>query len=209
MMKGIVILGSGGHAKVVIDILLSQGETIAGFVDPGGAATEVLGFPRLGSDQDLPALRSAGFDVAFVALGTNQIRLAKLIEVQTAGFRLANAISPRAAVSSFAIVGNGVAIMPGAVVNAGSRLGDGVIVNTNASVDHDCEVGECAHIAPRAALAGNVQIGKGAFLGIGSSVIPGRRIGDWALVGAGAAVITDIPSDAVAVGVPARVRPGH
>jgi acetyltransferase-like isoleucine patch superfamily enzyme len=99
-----------------------------------------------------------------------------------------------------------VVICAGAVVNPASRLGEGAIINTLASVDHHNSIGDFAHVAPGAHLGGAAWIGEDALIGIGATVAPQRRVGARATVGAGAVVVHDVPEDAVAVGVPARVR---
>ncbi|SPF50408.1 Acetyltransferase [Candidatus Sulfopaludibacter sp. SbA4] len=201
-----MILGGGGHAKVVIDILEQAGEVeIAGFVSLAGEPA-ICGYPRLGSDDALDDMLRAGVQSAFVAIGDNQRRMDCIGSLQRQGFHLINAISPAAIVSRHATLCQGIAVMPGAVINAGSRIEDGAIVNTNASVDHDCVIGTCAHVAPGTTLAGCVRLGEGVFLGTGSSVIPNITIGSWTTVGAGAVVLADLPDHVVAVGVPAEVR---
>jgi len=203
MRPRIVLLGAGGHAKVIADILLESDEMeIAGCVTLGDKGS-LVGFPVLGGDDKLPQLCASGITRAFPAIGDNARRMTAIDRLSALGFTLVNAISRRASVSPRASLGSGVAIMPGAVVNVGSTVSDGAIINTGATVDHDCAIGRCAHIAPGCHLAGKVRVGKGALLGVGVSVIPGLSIGDWTLVGAGAVVIRDLPSQSKAVGVPA------
>jgi UDP-perosamine 4-acetyltransferase len=205
-MEQLVVIGGGGHAKVIIEILQETGEfQLAGCTVSESAERSVLGVPVLGGDSELPGVLAAGVRYAFVAIGSNHLRRRLAAAVQEMGFRLANAVSPRAVVSPSAAVGRGVAVMAGAVINACSTLGDGCIVNTGATVDHDCRLGDWSHIAPGTNLAGNVSIGEGSFLGTGCRVIPGISIGEWTTVGAGATVIHDLPPRVTAVGVPARV----
>jgi UDP-perosamine 4-acetyltransferase len=203
MRTRIVLLGAGGHAKVIADILLDSDEVeIAGCITLG-REDSLLGIPVLGGDDQLPQLRASGITMAFPAIGDNARRMAALDRLRDLGFTLVNAISRRASVSPRASLGSGIAIMPGAVVNVASTVNDGAIINTGATVDHDCEIGRCAHIAPGCHLAGKVRVGDGAFLGVGVSVIPALAIGAWTVVGAGAVVIRDLPAQAKAVGVPA------
>lgn len=207
MKPRLLLLGGGGHAKVIADILESSGAIeLAGFVSVEEQPEELLGYPRLGGDADLPRLLDGGIRLAFPAIGDNRRRGLAIAELQRIGFEIANAVSVDAIVSRHATLAHGIAIMPGAVVNAGTRIGPGAIVNTNASVDHDCEIGECAHIAPGVSLAGAVRIGAGAFVGVGASVIQCIRIGEGTVVGAGAVVVSDLPAGVVAMGVPAIVR---
>lgn len=208
MRERAVVLGGGGHAKVVLDILGDADEIeVTGFTSAGGEPATLCGYRCLGTDAILDELLRSGVRCAFVAVGENRRRDACLRSVKEKGFQLINAISRRAIVSKHASLGEGVALMPGAIVNAGARLEDGVILNTNASVDHDCLVGRCAHIGPGTSIAGCVRVGAGALLGAGSAVVPGAVIGDWATIGAGAVVTADIPPGVVAVGVPAVVKP--
>ncbi len=207
MKPGVILLGSGGHAKVIIEILEERTEfAIAGCTGPALDQRDTLGYPFLGDDSILAETLASGTRHVFVAVGDNRVRSKLLKHVQTLGFDVISAVSERAIVSPRAMIGRSVAIMPGAIVNVGATIGDGAIINTGAVVDHDCSIGRCAHIAPGVTLAGGVQVAEGAFLGIGCKVIPGIRIGEWSVVGAGAVVIRDIPANLTAVGVPAVVR---
>jgi len=202
----VVIVGAGGHAKVIIDILEQRDELqIAGCTSTMRDTDEVLGYPILGADECLPGLFSSGVRFAIVAIGDNRVRFEKMRRLSEAGFDLVSAISRDAIVSRHATLGRGVCVMPGAVINVAVSLGDGAIANTGSTIDHDCVIGECAHVAPGVNLAGCVNIGAGTMLGIGSRVIPGVTIGPWATIGAGAVVIKDLGANVTAVGVPARV----
>lgn len=201
-----IIIGAGGHAKVVIDLFRAEGRyELAGLVDAGDRGALVNGAPIIGGDDDLPRLRAEGITHAHVAIGNNRVRLKLARALEEMGYTLANAVSPAATLSPSVILGRGVAIMAGAVVNAESRLDDACILNTRASLDHDGHIGEGAHVAPGCALAGNVAIGRLAFLGVGTSVIPGIVIGEETVIGAGASVVRSIPPRAKAYGVPARL----
>lgn len=201
----VVVVGAGGHAKVVIELIRSQGHyEVAALLDADATPRRVLGVEVVGDDDALPRLRSDGIANAFIALGGNALRLKVAGRARSLGFQLVNAISPSAAVSPTARLGAGVAVMAGAVINAEARVDDLAIVNTNASIDHDCVLGEACHVAPGCALAGGVTVGRLAFLGIGTVAIPGVRIGEGAELGAGACVVKDIPAGVRALGVPAR-----
>ena len=205
MAKGIILVGAGGHAKVVIEILRANGCDVHYCVGGSDAVDECLGVPVVKGDHWLETLRSEGYSQVFIGIGPNRLRL-KLAELaQSLGYDLINAISPSAVVSPSVTMGNGVAAMAGAIINADSTIGDLAIINTGATVDHDCHIGTAVHIAPQCGLAGTVSIGNGSFLGIGSRVIPGVAIGEWSTVGAGAVVTKDLPAHVTAVGIPARV----
>jgi UDP-perosamine 4-acetyltransferase len=209
MSKGLpplVLLGAGGHAKVVIDLIRAGNQyEIMGIVDTDPSPRSVLGAPVIGSDSALPGLRGQGVQHAFVAVGRNETRFRLAELVARNDFELVNAISPSAVIAPSVQLGHGIAAMAGVAVNAESAVSDLAIINTGASVDHDAYIGRCAHIGPGCTLAGNVRIGALAFLGVGVCVIPGVAVGERAVVGAGACVIRDVPSDALAKGVPARV----
>lgn len=206
-METVVIIGNGGHAKVIIDMFCEAGSyEVVGCTGKDVGTGHVLGVPVLGDDSVLHRLRSEGVRYVFVALGDNRARKLKSREVIEAGFEFVNCVSSRAIISRNATLGQGVAVMPGAVVNASAQIGDGAIVNTGATVDHDNFIGDFAHIAPGSNLAGRVQVGEGAFLGTGVRVIPEIKIGAWSVIGAGAVVIHDVPPNATAYGVPAIVR---
>jgi UDP-perosamine 4-acetyltransferase len=202
-----VVIGAGGHAKVVIDILLDSSDVeLVGCVSAEATAASLLGVPILGGDEVLPRVLAEGIRHAFVAIGENKVRAKLQRRAEASGFLLINAISRHAVLSDRVTLGTGIVIMPGAVVNVDTVVGDGAIINTRASVDHDGNIGAFAHIGPGATLAGNVTVGEGAFLGAGTTVIPRRSIGAWTTAGAGAVIVRDLPDGVVAIGVPARVR---
>ena len=207
-MDDVVIIGAGGHGKVVLDIIAAEGKyRPVGFVDnnPSLLDSYVCALPVLGPINALPRLKRQRIRHAIVAIGDNRQRLRQLPEIEAVGFELVNAIHPTAFVSPRATIGRGVVVAPRASVVVDARIGDLAIVNTAAVVDHECDVGEGAHVCPGAILAGRVRIGRGAFIGIGAQVIQCRSVGEFAVVGAGAAVIHDVPDGATAVGVPARL----
>jgi UDP-perosamine 4-acetyltransferase len=201
----VVILGAGGHAKVVIELFRAQGRAIAGLIDLDPAPRSVLEVPVLGAAAALPGLVASGLHHAFVAIGDNLARERVARQAVELGLNLVNAISPAANVSPTARLGQGVAIMAGAVVNADAVIGDLAIINTAAVVDHDCHLERACHVGPGAALAGNVRLAHGVLVGVGATVMPGCAIGAGAVVGAGACVTADLPAGVVAAGVPARV----
>lgn len=205
MQEGIVVVGSGGHAKVVIELLRAMGETVAYCIGGPNDADTCLGVHVLKGDEHMSLLRLEGYHRAFIAVGSNQVRRRLADTAIQVGYELVKAISPHAMLSPTARLGNGVAIMAGAILNAECSIDDLAIINTGASIDHDCRIGRAAHVAPQCALAGSVVVGPGSFLGVGCKVIPGVQIGEDVTIGAGGVVIEDMPSGVVAVGVPAKV----
>lgn len=202
----LVVIGAGGHAKVVIDGLRHAGWTVIGCTDADPSPRTCAGVPVLGTDDILGQLRSEGVAHAFCALGANALRERVGQKLQDLGFNVPSFAAAGATLSPSVTIGAGVAIMPGAVVNIDSRIGDFAIINTNANVDHDGVIGRAAHIGPGAALAGEVVVGDRTFVATGSAVIPQRRIGSDTIVGAGSVVVRDLPDGVVAFGNPARVQ---
>jgi sugar O-acyltransferase (sialic acid O-acetyltransferase NeuD family) len=196
-MTKIILHGGGGHATVVLDLLLSHGIIVPALVDAKYTG-DLYGVPRM-KEYD-PSFEPDAY--AIVAIGDNTIR--KRVAESTK-HRFANAIHNSAIISAKVSMGLGNMILHGAIIQAQTRVGNHVIINTGAQVDHDCVIEDYVHIAPRVVLCGTVNIGTGTLVGAGATVIPGKKIGKWAMVGAGSVVTKDIPDYAVAVGNPARV----
>jgi UDP-perosamine 4-acetyltransferase len=206
---GLLIVGAGGHSKVIIELARATGIEPAGLLDPAPTGSHVLGVPILGGDNLASELFSAGYKAAFVALGRNDLRHRIGVRLRAIGFRLPTLIHPSATVSVSATLGDGIAVMPQSVINAEARIGDFAIINTGAVVEHDCIVGQGTHVAPRAVLGGSVTLGEQVFFGIGAVARPLSRIGAYSTIGAGAVVVGEIARDVVAVGVPARPLAGR
>lgn len=206
--RGVVILGAGGHAKVVIEAFRAAGDHVAYCLGGPSDPESLLEVPVIRDEAELPRLKEGGFRRGFVAIGANKVRDRLARKLEDAGFELVSVVHPRAWFSPSARMGRGVVVMAGAVVNACATIGDLAIINTGATVDHDCVIGRAVHVAPQCGLAGCVTVGDGAMLGVGTKVIPGIRIGADATVGAGSVVVRNINDAALAMGVPAKVRDG-
>lgn len=206
--KACIILGCGGHGRVVLDILLNGGaEKVVGFVDsnPKLAGRRIDGIEVLGHPDDLPHIRrELNVDRAVVAVGDNGARRALADRLDGLGFELINAIHPSANVARNATFGKNTVIAAGALVSAHCQIGDSVILNTGCIVDHESLIGTATHVCPGARLAGRVTVESGAFVGIGATIIQNIRVGYEAVVGAGAVVINDVAPMSTVVGVPAR-----
>jgi sugar O-acyltransferase (sialic acid O-acetyltransferase NeuD family) len=207
-MQRILILGAGGHAQVVADILMrarDAGERIRpiGYLDDNSDSQgqALLGLPILGSIADLTHI---AHDALIVAIGDNRTRQS-LFDQLYQSERFVIARHPTAVIAPDVSIGPGAAICAGVVVNPGSVIGADVILNTGCTVDHDNRIDDHAHVAPGVHLGGEVQIGEGTLVGIGATVMPRRRIGAWSIAGAGAVVHVDISDHVVVAGVPASV----
>lgn len=203
-----LIVGAGGHGRVVLEILRAQKTyTPVGFIDanPALAGTDVAGLPVFGHVNVLSKLRQRRIQFAVIAIGDNAARITYADTLRDNGFELVNAIHPTAVVSPSATLGSNVVVAAAAIIGTESRIADGVIVNTAAVVDHECEIGRGTHICPSAALAGRVRVGERAIVGLGAKIIPCMTVGNSATVGAGAVVIRDVPPFATVVGIPARI----
>ena len=207
-MARILIIGAGGHARVVIDAIRAAGEhEIAGLVTADGCGEPVYGVPVVAADADLGRLRSE-VDACIIAVGsvggvTARLRAAQA--AQDAGVPLVTIVHPAASVSAVATLTDGAFVGAGAVVGPGASVGECAIVNSGAVVDHDCNIGAFVHVAPGAALSGTVSVGDRSHIGTGASVMQGIRIGADTVIGVGAVVVDDVPGCVVAYGNPCRV----
>ncbi len=203
-MNKIYIYGSGGHGKVVLDILLEFGADVAGFIDDDTSkkGQKIRGVEVL---EDCSCLKEKKQISVALGIGNNKIRQEKFNKVINMGYSVINALHPKSIIARDVKLGKGIVIMPGAVVNSGSIIEDGVVVNTGATVDHDCHLSRFCQIWPGAHLAGTVSVGESSYIGTGASIIQNLIIGKNVMIGSGAAVIENIPDNVTVVGVPAKV----
>lgn len=211
MKQRVVIVGAGGHAREVLEILLARREAgdpvePIGFLDDANRdAVEALnGLPVLGGLEWLEGADARGVSVV-CAVGTPALCERLSGRVRALGVPVASAVSPLAWIARSAKLGEGVLVFPGVVVNANAVVGDHVTLNVASSVSHDARVGRFASVGPGARLAGNAVLGDRCFVGMGASVIHGVSVGEGSVIGAGAVVVDDVPAGVTAVGVPARV----
>lgn len=203
----IVILGAGGHGRVVLDIILQAKEhKPVGFLDNNKQlhGRRIDGLPVLGGLEELDGLRQRGIQGICLAIGDNGTRRAISNTLEDTDFQLINAIHPSAQIASSAALGRGVVVAAGALVGAHCQIGDLTILNTGCIIDHESMIGTAVHICPGVRLAGHVTVESGAFLGIGSTVVQNTKIGFEAVVGAGAVVLQEVVPMTTVVGVPAR-----
>jgi sugar O-acyltransferase (sialic acid O-acetyltransferase NeuD family) len=195
--RRIILIGAGGHAKVVFDAIDDENGDVVAVIDPKAKSNE---WPvPVFSDYDQKIEEGAA---CLIGIGNNKTRKELNDRIRHS---FAFVVHHTAVVSSKVIVGEGSMILHGAIIQTGSVIGKHVIVNTGAQIDHDGKIGDYVHIAPGAVLCGNVTVGEGSLIGAGAVVIPGKNIGQWATIGAGAVVTTDVPDYATVVGVPAKI----
>ena len=209
-MHNIIVIGGGGHAKVVISLLQEkQAYNVLGYTDVTDRGP-ILQVPYLGTDGDLPGLRNLR-RVDSIAFGIGQLdigitRQTLFEQLQNDGFFFPSITSKSAVVFPDVTLGDGTVAMAGTVVNTGSQVGRGCIVNTHASIDHDCHIGDFVHVAPGVTIAGGVSIGHNCFLGAGSTIIQGKTVASMCIVGAGSLVLNDLVSPGVYLGSPAKKK---
>lgn len=190
----LILLGAGGHAKVIAELARATGWQITGFLAPRSERSEEsLGAPLLGDGADLTADPSwLDQNDLFPAIGEGEIRWREFVRLAAAGARVPSLIHPSAVVAPSARIEAGAVVMAGAIIQADSVVGPAAIINTGAQVDHDCTIGAGAMVAPGAVLCGAVHVGDHAFVGAGAVIVPGIHIGRGAFVGAGTTVVNDL-----------------
>ena len=199
---GWVVLGAGGHARSVVDVLERAGHTVVAVsgAAPGGEPWHV---DVLTDDRAAFELVAAQGLHAVVAIGANAARTRLVHELVARGLSVPAVVAATATVSPRSLLGSGCVVLEHAHVGPSSRLGDAVVVNTAAVVEHDCSVGSGAHIAPGAVLLGAASVGDGTLVGSGARVLPGVTVGAGVTIGAGAVVTGHVADDLTVVGVPA------
>lgn len=208
--QNVVVIGSSGHAKVVVDIIEKEGRyAIAGLIDTFKPVGEmVYGYKVLGSEEFLPTLMAnGGVYGGVIAIGDNWARsvIAEKIHSLAPEFIFITVIHPAAVVGRGVNIGAGTVLMAGAIVNSDSRVGEFCILNTGCSLDHDSLMGDYSSLAPGAAAGGNVTIGRFTAVSIGAHITHGISIGEHTVLGAGALALKNIPDHCVAYGIPANV----
>ena len=200
MNDAVIVIGAGGHAKVVISTLVAAGYRVLTAYDDDVSkwGKAILGVPISGPIRRLERETNVG---AVIAIGENHVR--KSI-AESFSLDWVSISHPCAYVHPSVHLGSGSVVFAGAVIQPEARIGDHVIVNTGATIDHDCRIGDYAHLGPGVHLSGGVEIREGTLLGIASAVLPGLRIGEWSVVGGGGVVVRGVPSNIKVAGVPAR-----
>ena len=197
-MEEVIIIGAGGHAKVLIDCLEQENQyKIAYVVDDNPALHEILGY-KIQRPNHFTSLFNHPM---IIAIGNGATRKQIADTYQT---HFITTIHPSAIFSKYAKVGEGSQVFASAIVNAGATIGKHCIINTGAIVEHDCFIHDFVHLSPHSSLAGGVTVGSSTHIGIGATVIENTTIGSNVIIGAGAVVVDDIPDNCTAIGIPAK-----
>lgn len=200
MKKKVIIIGFGGHGRVIADIVNSGSDELEGFLDDN-QNKDAYGCRYLGKTDDCVKFCDCSF---IIGIGDNYLR--EKIAEKYSQLDFYTAISPSAVISDYAKVGKGTCVMPNCVINSGAEIGNHCIINTSAVVEHDCKIGDFVHVSPRAAIAGTVSVGARTHIGIGVSVRNNISICSDCIIGAGGAVVKDINKSGIYVGVPAKMK---
>ncbi|AYC28956.1 acetyltransferase [Paenisporosarcina cavernae] len=205
MNKPLIILGNGGHASVLSEILKSQSRKIIGFTSPQ-REKNLQGIVYLG-EEDIIFEYSPSEVELVLGLGSTHIDdkrkniFTKFIEKN---YRFSNVIHSSSIISPSCELGQGVQLMAGSIIQANTKIADNTIINTGAKVDHDCIIESHVHIAPGTTISGNVIIGESTHIGVGSTIIQGITIGKSCMIGAGSVLIRSIHDESKVYGVPAK-----
>jgi sugar O-acyltransferase (sialic acid O-acetyltransferase NeuD family) len=205
----LVLLGAGGHARVLAALARAAGYQILGVCDPKLAANAVSHWEGLQVLGDDSAMKRLAPNQVALMLGIGQLATGSLRErLYTSwcdrGYFFPAVVHPSAWVAPDVLLSPGVQVMAGAVIQPGCQIGDNSIINTRASIDHDCCIGRGVHVAPGATLCGSVMVGVGAFIGAGATVIQGVCVGQYSVVGAGVTLVNDLAPRATIIGAASR-----
>ncbi|MHA0962735.1 acetyltransferase [Enterobacter cancerogenus] len=199
--KPVVLIGGGGHASVLLDILHSNKRDVIAVVSPQDVSERLIftGTKILHSDDDIFQYSSEDIElVNGIGLIPRSSLRKNVSEFYVShGYRFANVIAPDALISTHAILTDGVQILSGAIVNAGTTIGCHSIINTRAVIEHDCHLGDYSFIGPGAVLCGQVNTGESVFVGAGSTIVPGMKLGSNSIVGAGAVLVQSLENGQV------------
>lgn len=203
--RGLILIGCGGHGRVVLDAAHAQGLSVAGIVDPCLApGTQVFGVTILDPSAENEVERFSGF---LNGLGANPdtTRRRAVFESRIDFADAPPLVHPSAVFGREVQLGRGTQVLAGVVIQCGARLGDNVVANTGVRIDHDCLLFNHTFLSPGAVLCGGVSVGEGSFIGAGATLLPGVVVGAGAVIAAGAVVTQDVAAYAKVAGCPARV----
>jgi len=204
-MKHLLIVGTGGQGKVVLDCVESKYEKIT-FMTNDLNAQKVKNYPIIFEQETEFEYILENFDELIVAIGDNNIRLKLTEKYISAGIKLATVIHPNASVSKFAAINCGIVICANTAIGPFAELGKANVVSISGIVAHDCKFDDGVRILPNAVVAGTCTIGKNTWVCIGANINNDIKIGKNSVVGAGAVVLKDIPDNVLVAGIPAIIK---
>lgn len=207
----LILLGAGGHAKVLLALVRAARRCVIGVCDPQlaeGGLKHWRGIPVLGGDD---AVYEHHPDQAGLINGVGQLvdssgRARLYLAMRQRGYHFPALVHPTAWVADDVKLSDGVQVMAGVSIQPDSTIGENSIINTQASVDHDCHIAEHVHVAPGATLCGGVHVGAGAFIGAGSVILQGLTVGDEAVVGAGMTLTRHLAASHTRIGAASRLK---
>ena len=203
--KPLIILGNGGHASVLTEILLAQGQEVIGFTTPTIDQNN-FGLSYLGPDE---VIYNYDFTKVELVLGLGMLKPSSnrekiFIHFKEKGYTFKSVIHSSAIIAPSVKLAEGVQIMAGTIIQTHTTIADNTIVNTGAIIDHDCQIGPHIHIAPGTKISGAVKVGNSTHIGTGTTIIQGVQIGENCLIGAGSVVVKNIKKNSKVYGVPAK-----
>lgn len=199
MSKEVIVIGAGGHGKVIADIIIKSGDRVIGFLDDGCTEKNILGYPILGKTEDCLKYKDKEF---FIAIGNNAVR--KKISEKYNMLKFYTAIHPSAVIAMDVEIGEGSCVMAGVVINTSSEIGRHCIINTGAVIEHDNMIGDYVHVSPNATSCGTVKIGNSTHIGAGAVIKNNITIANDIVLGCGSVVVDNITETGTYIGVPAR-----
>lgn len=200
-----VIIGYSGHAYVVAESFLANGNALNYYADIKEASNNPFNLDYLGFESDIN-FKGWGMTLKYIlGIGDNNLREKVANLILSKSNTIANVIDPHAVISKSANIGKGVFASKGVLVNTFSKIGNFSILNTGCIIEHECEIGIAAHIAPGAVLAGNVKVGNRTFIGANAVIKQGIEIGDDVIIGAGSVIIKNVRSNTKIIGNPGRI----
>lgn len=211
MTKSVIVIGGGGHARVVMDVLHLRAIPVIGICDPALVRGSVgpYGFPVLGDDEAVASYSPAQVELANGVGSTQSTQMRRQVyeTFSARGYRFVEIVHPSAIIAGDVKLGEGAQIMAGAILQTGTAVECNAIVNTGARVDHDCHIGDHVHIAPGVTLSGAVFVGEGSHIGVAAAIIQSVKLGRNCLIGAGTVVTRNVPDDTRLVTPASRTLP--
>lgn len=209
MKEKVILIGTGGHALIMIDIINAMNKyKIIGVTTKNPDQTSFFeGIPVIGDDDVLKSYKQKGINSVAIGIGgfiNNSARKAIYNRIKGLGFNVIRAIHPQSVISPTALLGEGVTIFAGVIINPYVKVGDNVIIATGATIDHETEIENHILVSAGVTIGGYTLIKEGALIALGAKIISGIKVGKNAFVAAGAVVVKNVPDEASVYGIPAK-----